>query len=403
MNKDTFIDEYPRQASPDSEEQGAFFANDDLDESEKTNANETQIVQTRMANMEEINFIKDQIRKQRQSRLFLKCSILALLFVFLGIIWILKAPQQEKILSWPQKSEQGRTVYLSGYQPAFGKGYKDGGFDIYYPMSENTKLLNSNPDTVTINTFIGKKADVPLSIILQKEESMEFIYENRSLALKNMMRRLSEKKDALFNFDYTSNKSFLIPSNGPAQNGILCDTVAYQLDTTDSKFGILRFFRNGNINYILRVEVPAEEKQRALPILANDTFIIFSPAFVSSHWEGDDEYTKGEMERIMLGVKDELLNRNSPMQYSRVERLIKSILAQAMYNQQKKLFSEAMELLGILRDRQQQWYNGQRIRWFSALRENNISEKTKIRNECEAVFSIDGDKRRYDILRDYWE
>ena len=56
-----------------------------------------------------------------------------------------------------------------------------------------------------------------------------------------------------------------------------------------------------------------------------------------------------------------------------------------------------------LRDRQQQWYNGQKIRWLSAVRENNMAEKMKVRNDCEAVFSVVGDKRRYDILRDHWE
>ena len=54
------------------EEQGMFFEEEASDESEKTNANETQVVQTRMASADEMNFIKDQIKKQQQSRLFFK-------------------------------------------------------------------------------------------------------------------------------------------------------------------------------------------------------------------------------------------------------------------------------------------------------------------------------------------
>ncbi len=149
--------------------------------------------------------------------------------------------------------------------------------------------------------------------------------------------------------------------------------------------------------------MPAEEKLRALSILTNDTFLVLSQNFVRLHWEGNEEYTKGDTERLMLGVKDELLNRNSPMQYPRLELTLKSILAQSLYDRQEKYYSEALELFKHLRDKQQQWYNGQRIRWFSADAGKNNSEKIKIRNESEAVFSIAGDKRRNDILRDHWE
>ena len=91
------------------------------------------------------------------------------------------------------------------------------------------------------------------------------------------------------------------------------------------------------------------------------------------------------------------------MQYPRLERAIKSILAQALYEKNQSVYKEAESLLRLLRVRQQHWYNGQKIRWISADKEGNAFEKRKIRNDCEAVFSISGDRRRYDILRDKWE
>lgn len=384
------------------EEQGMFFDEEDLDESEKTNANETQIVQTRMASMDEINFIKNQIKKQQQSRLFFKFLIFSLFVVLLGVIWMLKSPPQEKVLSWPQQKNGGNIIYLTKRIAVLDQGFQNGGFDIYYPDWKNSKVVPVNPNIVEIHTFLGKEADVPLIITVQREISDEFVYENRINALQSTLRRLSERKNEQFNFDSSPTSEFLRPDFGESENGLLVDKLAYQRDTGNSFFGILRFFRFEKTNYIVRAEVPAEEKLRALPILNSDTFIAIHPSFIRSHWEGNDEYSKGNIVRTIVGVKDEL-QRNSPMQYPRLEREIKGILAQSLYEKNKTVYKEAKSLLVLLRTRQQQWYNGQKIRWFSAVRENDTAEKMKVRNDCEAVFSVEGDKRRYDILRDYWE
>ncbi len=214
-----------------------FFQDDDSDEGEKTNANETQVVQTRMANLDEISFIKNQIKKQQQSRLFFKFLIFILLVVFFGIIWILKAPQQEKTLSWPQvKEANGALTYATGRLSAFEIGTSQNGFDVYYPKWPNTRIEVKDPSCTVIHTSLGRAADVPLTIILQREESDEFIYENRGVAMKNMLRRLSEKKDELFNFDGTPNMLFLVPESGPAGNGVLCNMIAYQRDAGEYQF-----------------------------------------------------------------------------------------------------------------------------------------------------------------------
>lgn len=385
------------------EDQGSFFVEDDLDDSEKTSSNDTQIVQTRMASMDEINFIKNQIKKQQQSRLFFKFLIFCLFFVLLGVIWMLKAPAQEKILSWPQKKSGRDVVFLTGDAAAFERGFKNGGFDIYYPEWSGVKIEKADANMFEIHTFLGKKADVPLLITVQREISDDYVYESRDNALQGMLRRLSERRAEHFNFDNAPATEFLRPRYGEAENGILMDKVAYQRDAAGRSFyGVLRFFRSGRVNYIIRTEVPAGEKLRAQPILMNDTFVSIHPAFVRNHWEGSDEYAKSDIARAIVGVKDEL-QRNSPMQYPRLEREIKSILAQSLYEKNRAIHDEAKILLRTLRDRQQQWYNGQKIRWLSAVRENNMAEKMKVRNDCEAVFSVVGDKRRYDILRDHWE
>lgn len=381
------------------EEQGMFFEDEELDDSEKTNANETQVVQTRMASMDEINFIKNQIKKQQQNRLFLKFLIFSLFVVLLGMIWMLRAPGQEKNLSWPAD----KNGVLVANKPVFGQGMEKGGFNIYYPDLPNAEMVQVNKDTVEIRSFLGAKRDVPLLLMIQREVSDEFVYENRLTALQNALRRLSEKKDEQFNFESSPTSYFCHP-DGQNENGLLIHRLTYQRENEkgNSYFGILRFFRNKGTNYIIRAEVPAEEKMRAMAALVTENFFLMSYGMQQKHWEGSDEYTKGDIARNIVGIKDEL-QRNSPMQYPRLERAIKSILAQALYEKNQSVYKEAESLLRLLRVRQQHWYNGQKIRWISADKEGNAFEKRKIRNDCEAVFSISGDRRRYDILRDKWE
>jgi hypothetical protein len=251
--------------------------------------------------------------------------------------------------------------------------------------------------------FINNPKEDVLSLGgLSYKISDEFVYEKRSVALQNSLRRLAEGKKELFNFDNSPTTEFLLPSYNEKENGVLVDKLAYQRDAGRSFFGVLRFFRNGRVNYIVRAEVPVGEKLRALPILNSDTFLVLNIAFVRRHWEGNDQYTKGDISRTIIGLRDEL-QRNSPMQYPHLEREIKSVLAQALYEKNRNIYEEAESLLLNLREKQQHWYNSQKIRWISAVRENNSAEKFKIKNDCEAVFSVDGDKRRYDILREHWE
>ncbi|MEG1979461.1 MAG: hypothetical protein RR060_01985, partial [Victivallaceae bacterium] len=382
------------------EEQGMFFEDDIPDDSEKTNANETQVVKTRMASLDEMNFIKNQIKKSQQKRLFLKFLLFVVLVVLLGLVWMMRRANNETDLSWPHKVVDGKEVYFE--EVSSWLGYEEGGFSLYFPACEKNNITQDD-NTISVTTYLGRNQDVPLSLILQREESLDFVYESRENAIQAALKRLTETADGIFNFESMSIKSFLSPLDGDAGNGVQCDNIFYQRDKDISWFGILRFFRSGKYNYMLRVEVPASEKQRAMNILGHETFLFLSAQFVQSHWEGSDRYMKLDVPRALVSVKDELMNRDSAMMYAKLEIDLKSILAQCTYNEQNEHYSEAMDLLIILREKQQNWYKAQRVNWASASCENNSAKKRMIRSECEAVFSLVGDKRQYDILRDYWE
>ena len=389
-------------------EEGMFFEDveeEPQEDSEKTSVNETQIVQTRMASMDEINFIKQQIKKQQQSRLFFKILVLVLFVVLLGVIWIMKAPQQEKILSWPSSMKNGKKVYSTGFYPEYNEIRKRGSVGIYYPLWKNTKIKKSG-NNVIVYTYLGKNADVPLILYFSKEVSKDFLYESRELALKNALLRLSDPKNkaGLFNFEQSTSKSFLGFSNDPAENAVLCDTLAYQRDDARSWFGMLRFVRNGNENYILRAEVPAEEKLRAVSLLTNDKFFQISRGFGLRNWQGSNIYQKDINVKVLLNeIGDTLQKRISPMLLPQLELGVRNVLAKSLYEGNAENYKKAMKFLLSVRDKQYYWYNEQRVRWARAKMAKNDLELRSIRNDSEAVFQLDDDKRRADILRDHWE
>ena len=229
------------------------------------------------------------------------------------------------------------------------------------------------------------------------------VYETRENALKSVLKKLAESPNEIYNFEGNVTTDYFDAWDGAAENGIPYDIVQYQRDKGSSWYGVLRFFRHGSTCYILRAEIPASEKQRGQEILLDAPFMSFHIKFIRTHWEGNDKYVKGNPERMLLSVRDELQNHDSKMQYAKLELTLKSILAQAENRGLKNIYGEAMNLLLVLREKQQKYYNNQKLRWMAAVQDGNVLEKQKIKNESEAVFSITGDKRRSDILRGRWE
>ncbi|MBO5723348.1 MAG: hypothetical protein J6S58_00820, partial [Lentisphaeria bacterium] len=62
----------------------------------------------------------------------------------------------------------------------------------------------------------------------------------------------------------------------------------------------------------------------------------------------------------------------------------------------------AKELLLDLREAQLRNYNAMKIRYINAVLERNISAAEKIKSETAAVFSLDNDRRFYDIRTNKW-
>ena len=113
------------KTNPDPDDIATFFEEDDSDSTEKTNINETQMLQTRIASIDEINYIKDQVKRRQQKRFLVRAAV----FASIAFAIVLSAEscgilisETEAFLNAPSRISE--TDCGSSNAPAFAAGYK---------------------------------------------------------------------------------------------------------------------------------------------------------------------------------------------------------------------------------------------------------------------------------------
>ncbi|MBR4489043.1 hypothetical protein IKP13_00215, partial [bacterium] len=384
------------KTNPDLDDAKTFFTDEENESAEKTNVNETLMLQTRMASVEEINYIKDQVRKKQQHRLFFRVSIFTAIAFALFCIWHLRAPQQEKELSWPTDKSGEKCVSTA---TPFERGWKKGGFDVYYPDCGKRTIVSGDSTSVCeIRSFIGKRKDVPLRIIITKQADRQGLEESRKQSFARLLTGKLQSKNEQFTFDRGGSEIFL-----GRNNGILCSCIYYQKDQNSrSFFGRLYYFKYGAVSYCLTAEVPMEDKNRARNLLDENTFFDVSDKFVALHWEGTNDFIRGNLLVRIDEIEDDI-RRKSPFQIASLENGLRGVLIQATLDKNLKIQERAVELLGKLRKNEDELYREKMGQWLLALATKNEMLKQKVRNDSEGIFSMETDRRRSLILKDAWE
>ncbi len=404
---------FPGEEGEEADDGGIFGGRDDDDENDTDGDenNDTDLVQTRMATIEEITFIKLQLHRKQTKKMVWVLLVLLVLSGLIAWIWDLHSPVRESVLSWPED--------ISGQYPNFIQtGSIPDGIMVYYPnWPRKTKVYQTTRE-FAVETFIGVHAEVPLNIYFTVEQNSFYVYQDRAKAVENTMNRLERSGNGLFSFEKTSQHGFLTAHNVAPENGVPVDVIVYQRVADRTWYGILRFFRFEDRNYVLRVEFPIEEKLRALPSVSADPFVVISQDFVRSHWEGNPRYYQDLVpETALMQIKGELDVGNAPMQFPYLELKIKSLLAMAKYNEydkdtgatpeetakRKKIYEDAGVALRALRRKQHIWHKEQHCHWISATLDGDEARLQRIKQECGAVFSLPEDKRHEDVQREYWE
>ncbi len=385
------------KTNPDPDDIPRFFEEDEFDNLEKTNVNETQMLQTRIASLDEISYIKEQVKRRQQKRFFLRVSIFTAIAFALFVIWHLRAPQQEKVLSWPLTHEEQLAVGTT--VTPFEKGWEQGGFDLYYPdCGKKTVIQKISSDILEIRTFIGSNADTPLRITLLCRRFSQILEESRKQSFTRLLAEMMKNKKELFTFDKNSTVIFL-----GTHNGILCNVISYQRDQNNKSYwGKLYYFRYGDIFYCLTAEVPLDDKSRARQLLEDNHFFDISQKFEFLYWEGTGDFVRGDMLSRIDEIEDDV-RRKSPYQFSSLERGLQSVLIQASLENNQKLKEKGSELLAKLRKNEHDEYRAFVRAWIEAQCRGDIQEKRRIKNESAGVFSLESDRRRTQILQDIWE
>ena len=390
-----FEDEDPGdKTDPDPEDITTFFEDEESESSEKTNVNETQMLQTRIASIDEINYIKDQVKRRQQKRFLMRAAIFASIAFALYFIWHLRAPQQEDVLSWPKNGDKQAT----GFAVPFEKGWDNGGFDVFYPdCGKRTVKYKPQADTFTVDSFIGIKRNVPVKITISRQRSSLFLEESRKQSFTRLLTEKMKNKKELYTFDKNSSVTFL-----GSHNGIRCNVITYQKDHNNRSFwGKMYYFRYGDMAYHLTAEVPFDDRIRAKKLLEDNSFIDISQKFEYLYWEGSDDFRRGDLQARIDEIEDDV-RRKSPFQISNLERGIRSILIQTTLENNTKLREKGLELLEKLRRNEDELYREYVGKWLLAEATGDTQLKQKIRNVSEGVFSLETDRRRELILQDKW-
>jgi len=384
------------KTNPDPDDIATFFEEEEADSTEKTNINETQMLQTRIASIDEINYIKDQVKRRQQKRFLVRAAVFASIAFALFVIWHLRAPQQESELSWPINKDSQKSI---GTVAPFEKGWQDGGFDVFYPdCGQKTLVEKDGKERLIVKTYIGKRIDTPLRINMTRYKDLQSLEESRKQSFARLLTVMMKNKKELYTFDKNSSVIFL-----GQHNGILCNVISYQKDQNNKSYwGKLYFFKHGEFSYCLTAEVPFDDKNRAKQLLEDNNFIDISKRFEYLYWEGSGDFRRGDILSRIDEIEDDV-RRKSPFQISNLERGIQSILIQASLDNNAKLKEKGLDLLEKLRRNEDELYREYVGKWLLAKATDDTQLKQKIRNVSEGVFSLETDRRRNLILQDIWE
>lgn len=350
----------------------------------------TRAMQTRVAGMEEIEFLRTLERQWLRKRIILGICVGVPLLALLIFLWPRKLPPETEI-EWPKDANGD---YIDAFVPAPSGGFKDGGFDIAFPGLPGWKST-AIPGGIRIETRIGRDRDVPLVFVLQEDADNRYVEMERKAVLEEWMKQIAGEGGERWNFDLPGQLYFI-----GNENGLPCLPVSYQRDGKGSWFGWAHLFRHGRRRIVLRIEVPVTDRLRANNIITK-TFINVSPTMERTFWEGGAEMPKRDVTDILRQVRPEL-DRMAPATWSELESILVGAIRKAAKEGNAEKEKEALDLLVRLRDQAALWFNSQRLAKLDADARGNAKRAAQIADFCKAVFSGMDDRRYFTVRKKNW-
>lgn len=354
----------------------------------------TNVLQTRLATAEEMDFLRKQDRKKAHGKKLKYVAGIGIAAIVLFSVYYLHGTPPEKKLTWPLTPSGEFSE--KPFAPDEG-GFETGRFSIIAPLAKSTRAGKTPAGEMIVETVAGRDRDVPMRIVLSRKRSPEFLHEDRMTSLQNWIKEISSG-GAHWNFGQPSEIFFI-----GKDNGLPCISVTYSREyENQSWYGEALFFRAGDERIVRLVEIPASERVRGADFIGSFPFLFFSERYVTDHWEGGKEVLSGKSED-MLNEAKLLLTKMSPVMWDKIMRLLRGVLVNAATTRNEELRERALEQLRKLRKNQRDWYNAQRIAYLKEKALGNDRGADVIRDACAAVFSSEDDLRNLNIRRNRWE
>ncbi|MBR4219784.1 MAG: FHA domain-containing protein [Victivallales bacterium] len=356
-------------------------------------ANETIAMQTRMASAEELEYMKSSHEKKKIRKTGLWLFLLVVIIG--GLIgayyaFLYKAP--EKVLSWP-KDEAGKE--LSEYAKMEGCPYVND-LQVKYPNIPGADVESSSGKLV-IKSALGKYRDVPLRLTMEYFQDKSSLTVERTATLEKWMASKTTGSEN-WNFDLIQPIAFY-----QSKHGIPYLSVPYsRTEDNESFVGYAIQIRMADWVFILMKEIPTRDRWRAEWYIQQVAFLAFSPKFLENHWEGTDDYQKGNPAAIVAEAKS-LLRSRTPTVWPKAQYLLRSALCQAQAAGDAQVVADAVELVRELRDSQMEYFNQEKITYLLAKNQKNDKEMKRISAELRAVFSSEEDYRFHKIRQNKWD
>ena len=357
----------------------------------------TDVMRTRLASVEEMNQLRNADRKRSTGRTFK--YVLAVLGAagLLAVLYTLKSPPREAVLTWPVDSE-GRQQGAF-FDPGTG-GHRAGGFSLAYPAVKNRTAVSEDKTKkqITVTTCCGKDGSVPLRIYFFRRQSPDFLTRPRREVLSRMLAGL-QAGNKRWTLAQISDVFFI-----GAENGLPCLSVEYRREVEGrSWYGEILFFRTGNEAFLRLAEIPASERARGQGFISNMPFLKFSPSYLQQHWEGDGEYRYDGDTGVMMDEISRHLSKQAPFEWARTYLLLQRVLMESCRSGDAALRQNALTQLRRLRSMQTVWYNGQKIQYNTAKLSGDKHTENAVMELCKTVFSSPDDLRYFTLRRNIWE
>jgi|GEM_PF-1816888 len=354
--------------------------------------NETMMMQTRVATMEEMDLLRKTRKPKVNKRVIWLAAAMGAAAFLVGTRYVVSKTNIENPLTWPMDGDKFNDEIIV---PDIGM---DNDFILYFPRYRSMQVVKES-NRIMAMTRLGKRRDVPCRVLFNMNKSMDNLSLNRAKGFKAWQ----DKMMALggqWNFDGDSNAHFRGKENGlPYQMARYTRSVEKV-----AWFGVVMYIKDRDWEIIVQKEIPSSERYRGESLLIDTPFISVTPRYVLNHWEpGDVTFQMTVPE--MLSEARLMLNRTvaTPRMWPHILDLLRNILGTSLRSNDMATYTAAMELLRDLRNKQSQWLNNQKISYFGAIAKNLPKLAATIRQDCLAVFSDEDDFRCHQLRNDQWE